>query len=46
MAIMNAETFVKLLEELIDLKIQRQAEVNLKPRPEMARLVQEKRHAD
>jgi len=43
---MNAETLVKLLEEMIDLKIQRQAEVNLKVNPEMARLLQEKRHTD
>jgi hypothetical protein len=43
---MNAETLVKLLEEMIDLKIQRQAEMNLKPRPEMARLLQEKQHTD
>ena len=43
---MNAETFVKLLEEMIDLKIQKQAEVNLKPSPEMGRLLAEKRHTD
>jgi ubiquinone biosynthesis protein Coq4 len=43
---MNAETFVKLVEEMIDLKIQQQAEANLKRSPDVARLLQEKRHTD
>jgi len=43
---MKAETFVKLLEELIDVKMQQQAKANLKPSPEVARLLQEKRITD
>jgi hypothetical protein len=43
---MNAKTFVKLVEEMIDLKIQQQAEAKLKPNPDVARLLQEKRNTD
>jgi hypothetical protein len=34
---MNAESFVKLIEEMIDLKLQQQAQLNVKPSPEIAR---------
>jgi len=43
---MNAETFVKLIEEMIDLKLQQHAQANLKASPEMARILEEKRITD
>ena len=43
---MNAETVVKLIEELVDLKLQQHAQTNLKPNQEIARLLEEKRATD
>jgi hypothetical protein len=43
---MNGETLVKLLEEMIDLKVQQHTQLNLKPNPEVARLLEEKRVTD
>jgi len=43
---MNGETLVKLIEEMIDLKLQQQARANLKASPEMARFFEEKRVTD
>jgi hypothetical protein len=43
---MNPETWIKLLEEMIDLKLQQASEVNLKPSAEVARLLHEKRATD
>ncbi|HXJ61817.1 MAG TPA: hypothetical protein VNU68_34685 [Verrucomicrobiae bacterium] len=43
---MNPEAWVRLIEEMIDLKIQQHAESHLKPNSEVARLLQEKRHTD
>jgi len=43
---MNGEAFVTLIEEMIDLKLQHQSEAGLKPSPEVARLLQEKRATD
>lgn len=43
---MNAETVVKLIEEMIDLKIQHFAETQMKPTPEIARILFEKRTTD
>jgi hypothetical protein len=43
---MNAESFVKLIEEMIDLKLQQQAQLNVKPSPEIARFFEEKRLTD
>ena len=43
---MNAEAFLGLIEEMVDLKIQRYAEMNLKLGPEVARILQEKRETD
>jgi hypothetical protein len=43
---MNAETFVQLIEEMIDLKIQQQAEAHLTPTPEVAKLLQKKQNTD
>ena len=43
---MNAETLVKLIEEMIDLKLQQQAQMNLKASPEITRILEEKRVTD
>jgi hypothetical protein len=43
---MNAETVVKLIEEMADLKIQQYAESQMKPNPEIARILFEKRSTD
>ena len=43
---MNTETVVKLVEEMVDLKVQHFAESMMKPTPEVARLLQEKRATD
>ncbi len=43
---MNAEAFAKLIEEMIDLKIQQQAQANLKASPEITRILEEKRVTD
>ena len=45
-AAVNAEEFVKLLEEMIDLKVQQLAELHVKPNAEVARLLQYKRDTD
>jgi hypothetical protein len=43
---MNAETLVRLVEEMVDLKIQQYAESQLRPTPEVAKILQEKRETD
>jgi hypothetical protein len=43
---MSAQQFVGLLEELINLKLQQQAESQMKATPEVSRLLQEKRQTD
>jgi hypothetical protein len=43
---MNAETVVKLFEEMVDLKLQQQAQANLKANPEVARILEQKRVTD
>ena len=43
---MSAEAIVKLIEELVDLKVQQQAGMRLQVKPELARLLEEKRHTD
>ena len=43
---MNAATLVKLIEEMIDLKLQQQAQTNLKVSPEMVHILEEKRVTD
>jgi hypothetical protein len=43
---MNGETWVKLIEEMIDLKLQQHAQANLKASPEIARFLEEKRVTD
>ena len=43
---MNSETLVKLIEEMIDLKLQQHAQANMKASPEIARILEEKRFND
>ena len=43
---MNAETIVKLIEEMVDIKVHQHAEAQLRPRPEFAKLLEEKQFAD
>ena len=43
---MNAEVIVNLIEEMVDIKVQKQAEAQLQTNPELARLLAEKRFAD
>ena len=43
---MNGETLVKLIEEMIDLKLQQRAQANLKANPEIIRILEEKRITD
>ena len=43
---MNADTIVKLIEEMTDLKIQRYAESQMKLTPEITQLLAEKRATD
>jgi hypothetical protein len=43
---MNGELLAKMIEELVDLKIQHYAESNLKLSPEVARILQAKRETD
>ena len=43
---MNAEIIVKLIEEMVDIKVVQQAEAQLRPKPELVKLLEEKRYAD
>ena len=43
---MNGEACVKLIEEMVDLKIQRHAEGHLKASPELAEILQAKKETD
>jgi len=43
---MNAEPLVKLIEEMIDLKLQQHAQANLKASAELTRILEEKRFTD
>ena len=43
---MNGDTLVKLIEEMMDLKVQQYAESHLKHNPEVTRLLFEKRETD
>ncbi len=43
---MSAEKFVKLIDEMVDIKVQQQAEVHLYGKPELARMLEEKRHTN
>lgn len=43
---MKPETFVKLFEEMVDIKIQLQLAVSLKLAPELSKVLAEKREVD
>jgi hypothetical protein len=43
---MTAENLIGLIEEMMDLKIQQYAESNLKPTPEITRILHEKKETD
>jgi hypothetical protein len=43
---MNGDNLVRLIEEMMDLKVQQYAESNLKHNPEVVRLLVEKRETD
>ena len=43
---MNAESIVKLIEELVDLKVQQEAASHLKLNPEVSRLLVQKKETD
>ena len=43
---MNPESFVRMIEEMIDIKIQQQTESTMKLTPELTRVLQEKRETD
>jgi hypothetical protein len=43
---MSAETFVNLIEEMVDIKVRQRGEMHLHVKPELARMVQEKRSDD
>jgi 3-phenylpropionate/cinnamic acid dioxygenase small subunit len=43
---MSAEKFVKLFEEMIDLKLQQHAQTNLKANPEITQILEQKRVTD
>jgi len=43
---MTAESLVRLIEEMMDLKIQQYAESSMKPTPEIARILHEKKETD
>jgi hypothetical protein len=44
--IMNGDNLVRLIEEMMDLKVQHYAESHLKHNPEVAKLLVEKRETD
>lgn len=43
---MSADKFVKLIEEMVDIKVHQRVESHLHAKPELARMLEEKRHAD
>jgi hypothetical protein len=43
---MTAEAFVKLIEEMMDLKVQQYAETQMRTTPEIGRMLREKRETD
>ena len=43
---MTAETLIGLFEEMTDLKVQQYAESNMRPTPEIARILNEKKETD
>ena len=43
---MTAEAFVKLIEEMVDLKVHLVLESQMRAKPELARLISQKRQTD
>ena len=43
---MKSEVLIKLVEEMMDLKLQQYAETQMRPTPEIARILFEKRETD
>lgn len=43
---MHASTFISLLEEMVDIKVQQQTELHLKTTPEVAAVLLQKRETD
>jgi hypothetical protein len=43
---MNADNLVKLIEEMVNLKLQQQAQMNLKASMEMTQILEQKRVTD
>ena len=43
---MTADAFVKLIEEMVDLKVHLVLESHVRTTPELARLISQKRHSD
>lgn len=43
---MKAEQIVKLIEELVDVKVHQRVEPHLHGKPELARMLEEKRYSD
>jgi len=43
---MNADNFIKLIEEMVDVKLQQYAESNMKVSAEVSKILQEKRETD
>ena len=43
---MNAESLLKLIEEMMDLKVQQYAETQMRTTPAIARILHEKRDTD
>ncbi len=43
---MTAETLIRLLEEMMDIKIQQYTQFHMKLNPEVTRLLQEKKETD
>ena len=43
---MSAEKIVKLIDEMVDIKVHQRVESHLHAKPELARMLEEKRHAD
>jgi hypothetical protein len=43
---MSAEMFVKLIDEMVDIKVHQRVESHLHAKPELARMLEEKRHVD
>jgi hypothetical protein len=43
---MSAEILIRMIEEMMDLKVQQYAESTMRPTPEVARILHEKRETD